>query len=553
MVADFDLVTQEHVQRIVSNENGMQNHYLGPRIQNEIILLLSSEVKTIIINKIKKAKYFSIILDCTPDISHQEQMTLIIRYVDVSSSVVCIEESFLGFLDIFDTTGKGIFDVLIKELELLDLDVNNVRGQGYDNGANMKGENQGVQKQLLDIISRAFYTPCGCQSLNLTLCDMADSCGKGKDFFGVIQRIYTIFANSTKRWQVLKNNVKGLTLKSLSTTRWESRIESVKAIRFQILDIQEALLEIAENDNDSKIKSEAKSLAENELGNFEFIMSLLIWYELLYAVNLVSKQLQSKDMLIDIAMEKIKGLISFFKEYRETGFENALQSAKEIAFEMNIDPIFPQRREIRRKKHFDEISNNASSSVSQTPQESFRIKFFIYIVDQAITSLTRRFEQYEQYDNIFGFLFNSDKLQALDDISLKSCCKSLETSLKKDEQLDIDGNDLYTELKLLLHLFPKKKMTALDILNFLKRVDCFPNTSIAYRILLTIPITVASAERSFSKLKLLKNYLRSTMTQKRLNGLALMSIESNILDKIVYKDVIEKFVSSNIRRMAFFK
>ena len=150
-------------------------------------------------------------------------------------------------------------------------------------------------------------------------------------------------------------------------------------------------------------------------------------------------------------------------------------------------------------------------------------------------------------------MFNSDKLQALDDISLKSCCKSLETSLKKDEQLDIDGNDLYTELKLLLHLLPKKKMTALDILNFLKRVDCFPNTSIAYRILLTIPITVASAERSFSKLKLLKSYLRSTMTQERLNGLALMTIESNILDKIVYKDVIEKFVSSNIRRMAFFK
>ena len=150
-------------------------------------------------------------------------------------------------------------------------------------------------------------------------------------------------------------------------------------------------------------------------------------------------------------------------------------------------------------------------------------------------------------------MFNSDKLQALDDISLKSCCKSLETSLKNDEQLDIDGNELYTELKLLLHLFPKKKMTALDILNFLKRVDCFPNTYIAYRILLTIPITVASAERSFSKLKLLKSYLRSTMTQERLNGLALMSIESNILDKIVYKDIIEKFVSSNMRRMSFFK
>lgn len=144
-------------------------------------------------------------------------------------------------------------------------------------------------------------------------------------------------------------------------------------------------------------------------------------------------------------------------------------------------------------------------------------------------------------------------MHSLDDMSLKSCCNSLETSLKKDEQSDIDGNELYVELKLLLHLLPKEKMTAIDILKFLKHVDCFPNTFIAYRILLTIPITVASAERSFSKLKLLKSYLRSTMTQERLNGLALMTIESDILDKIHREDVIEKFISTNIRRIAIFK
>jgi hypothetical protein len=125
-------------------------------------------------------------------------MSLIIRYVDSSSGHVYIEESFLGFLEVNDTTWQGLFDVLQNELKRLDLDIDDVRGQGYDNGSNMKGSKKGVQKKLLDVNPIAFYSACSCHSLNLTLCDMAQTGGK-KDFFGIIQRIYTIFAKSTKK------------------------------------------------------------------------------------------------------------------------------------------------------------------------------------------------------------------------------------------------------------------------------------------------------------------------------------------------------------------
>ena len=95
-------------------------------------------------------------------------------------------------------------------------------------------------------------------------------------------------------------------------------------------------------------------------------------------------------------------------------------------------------------------------------------------------------------------------------------------------------------------------MGPIDILNFLKRLNCFPNATIAYRILLTIPVTVALAERSFSKLKLLKSYLRSTMTQERLSGLALIAIENDILENVSYEELIEEFISRNARRMSRF-
>ena len=102
-------------------------------------------------------------------ISNQEQMTLILRCLDISTSPIKIEEYFLEFIKVDVTIGLGLFNELINVITKLQLNINDIREQGYDNGSNMKGNKQGVQRRLLDINPKTFYTPCGSHNINLVL------------------------------------------------------------------------------------------------------------------------------------------------------------------------------------------------------------------------------------------------------------------------------------------------------------------------------------------------------------------------------------------------
>ena len=103
--------------------------------------------------------------------------------------------------------------------------------------------------------------------------------------------------------------------------------------------------------------------------------------------------------------------------------------------------------------------------------------------------------------------------------SLKKNCLNLECFLTHETYSDIDSLDLFSELKVLKEILQINENSSINVLNYIKRLESFPDTCIAFKILLTIHIIVASAEKGFSKLKLIKSYLRSTMSQEILNGL----------------------------------
>jgi len=144
------------------------------------------------------------------------------------------------------------------------------------------------------------------------------------------------------------------------------------------------------------------------------------------------------------------------------------------------------------------------------------------------------------FNEIFGFLISSTSLKSLDGLELNLCCTTLAVAFSSNGSSGIDLNDLISKLRVLQSALPNREMTTMEIFEFVMEDDCYLSTSIAYRILFTMPV-MALAERRFSKLKLLKNYLRSIMSQERLNRLATLCIEKRLLDEIDIETIIDDF------------
>uniref|UniRef100_A0A1A8BXN8 Uncharacterized protein n=1 Tax=Nothobranchius kadleci TaxID=1051664 RepID=A0A1A8BXN8_NOTKA len=86
-----------------------------------------------------------------------------------------------------------------------------------------------------------------------------------------------------------------------SETRWESKVKSVEPMRYQGAAVREALIEVRDKTKDPAIKTEAQSLSE-EVGSYRFSICTVVWYDILSAIQHVSKLMQSPNMRVDLAV-----------------------------------------------------------------------------------------------------------------------------------------------------------------------------------------------------------------------------------------------------------
>ena len=170
------------------------------------------------------------------------------------------------------------------------------------------------------------FVPCSAHSLNLVVNDSAKCCMEATAFFDLVQRIYVYFSASTRRWEVLLRHVTHLTVKPLSDTRWESRVDALKPLRYQLGNVYDALIEISEDNTSSGSSANSSRLDAETLAkgvkSFKFIVCLVVWYDILFEVNLSSKQLQEKEFDITDALNQLQETKQYLLQWRsDDGFE----------------------------------------------------------------------------------------------------------------------------------------------------------------------------------------------------------------------------------------
>ncbi|XP_065665551.1 uncharacterized protein LOC136086977 [Hydra vulgaris] len=340
----------------------------------------------------------------------------------------------------------------------------------------MKVKVKGVQARFLEMNLKALYVPCANHSLNLFIFNGALSSISAISFFGVLSRLYRLFSSSLPRWEILKSCL-AISVKPQSDTRWEIRINCVKPLRFYLKEILEALEKLEEHvleKRDGATATEVRSLTEY-IRTWPFFINHYL----------------SSATSLDILASEINATKAFFYEYRENGFSKARVKASEIAEVLGIEKVFSMVRSRKKKS----IYSYECADHTWQPEHQYKANFFLPLIDMSIASLA-----------------------------------------------DIDSEDLESELKRLVIVIKEEKYallkSAYDFLNYIYKEELqetYPNLVIALRIIPTLPVTVAKAERSFSKLKLIKTFHRSTMVDERLPSLAMLPIENEVARTLSYE------------------
>lgn len=556
----FDPVLKHHLEHCQKNAS-----YTSPIIQNELITLAGNEVRSSILDAARSAKWFSVMADESTDVSTKEQMAICIRYVESDGFEFQVREEFVGFVELESTDAESISVAIIDYLKVCQLDIANLRGQGYDGAAVMSGKVSGVCTRIQSIQPRALYHHCRAHTLNLVL---SSSCHKVPDIrnlFCSIGKMTWFLGASAKRKNILRRyllsddisdlvateeseevcdvlvqNSANRSVPKLCETRWSARVVTVSSVISKYKSIHLALKDIFQESSDTDARINAQSytkLMESSL----FIVSLIVAQHILSISHPLSMALQKTNCDIVKAYQDANFCKdAMMKQRVESKFESVWEKATTIADSIGVALSKPRTATCSRYR------SNAGCDLDADVKEYYRRNVYFPFIDHCVSQFNERFPDTAQ-SLFLGYKLLPSKLSSFKEEDIETIEQYYGPDLL--DKAAFRGEVEKWKIKIGQTDNPSTPMPKHALVKALKVADAefFPNIHEIFKLILTLPVGSVPCERSFSSLRRLKDWSRANMTEERLCGLALLYTHRDM--DVSRENVLKRFDASGHRRI----
>ena len=472
-----------------------------------------------------------------------------------------VHEEFLGMYEMPNITSCALVGVMKDALCRMNIPISKVRGQCYDGASTMRGARNGVAKLIMDEEPRALYTHCYGHSVNLAVNDALKMCKPVESALETTHEITKLIKYSPRREGIfrelksahdLNNDLHSPGIRLLCPTRWTVRANALSSVIANYEALLDTWEEAADIIRDTEIKARINGVSAM-MKTFDFLFGTVLGETILRHVDNLSRTLQDKKISAAEGQQIARLVISTIADLRkEEVYGLFWDKLLKLAESMDVyDPKLPRQR--KRPARYD--GGLSAGHHHQTPKEYYR-QLYYEVLDSTTHCLTERFDQpgYRKYCQLEQLLIKAGLKQDFGE-EFRDVC-----SFYKD---DFNPGVLETQLITFGAEFQQTNMSCCANLTIFDIRDHFRSLTSAHKtlldqvgkvlqLILVMPATNATSERSFSGLRRVKTYLRSTMKQERLNNLMIIHTHKERTDLMDLKQVANDFVRDNEHRLRIF-
>ncbi len=387
-----DTVLENHLSSAARNAT-----YTSNTIQNQIVTVLSDQVINHIVEKVRSAKWYTVIADEVTDVANREQLTIVLRYVDSTTYVV--REDLVGFFECdLGISGLHLATKITSTLKELGLDLSYLRGQSYDGAGNMAGSVKGTAALIRKDFPLAIYVHCASHCLNLAVVKSLQVTSV-RNMVGVVGKVYHFLAAHPKRQRAFEAAISqrqpsssSQKLKDMCRTRWIQRIDAVVVFKKLHLSIVDCLENIS---NDGAALWSSDSLTDARcllltITTTDFVSAVVITHACLMYVQALTATLQAeaKDIVKAVSeIENVTAAIQSVRDNIDTYHTQWFLTITDMLSKVGKEPLLPRR--CGRQTH-------RSNTPADTPSEYFCRTISIPVLDHLLSELSSRFGNHKK-------------------------------------------------------------------------------------------------------------------------------------------------------------